>query len=81
MIALNLSSLQSRARKLRTKRGQTLVEYSLVLGFISVVAIGVLIATASKVKTVFTTINSQLSTAKTGGSGSGSSTPPPTSGG
>jgi Flp pilus assembly pilin Flp len=81
MIATNLSSARPSVGKLRNKRGQTLVEYALILSFISVVAISVLIATGGKVKGVFTTINSQLSTAQKGGSGTGTSTQPPTSGG
>ena len=42
------------------KKGQTLVEYALILAFISVVAISVLIALGNQVKGVFTTISSQL---------------------
>jgi len=42
------------------KKGQTLVEYALILAFISVVAISVLIALGKQVKDVFTTISSQL---------------------
>jgi Flp pilus assembly pilin Flp len=55
------------------------VEYGLILTFISVLAIGVMGALGSQVKGTFTTVNSQLSTASTGGtsaaaggSGSGS---------
>ena len=43
------------------KKGQTLVEYALILAFISVVAISVLIALGKEVKGVFSTITSQLS--------------------
>ena len=49
-----------RRMKLKSKRGQTLVEYALILAFISVVAISVLIALGNQVKGVFTTISSQL---------------------
>jgi Flp pilus assembly pilin Flp len=52
-------------RKLKGKKGQTLVEYALILAFISVVAISVLIALGQRIKAVFTTISSQLSTAGT----------------
>ena len=45
---------------MKSKKGQTLVEYALILAFISVVAISVLIALGNQVKAVFTTINSQL---------------------
>jgi len=48
----------NRARK--NRKGQTLVEYALILAFISVVAISVLIALGRQVKGVFTTISSQL---------------------
>ncbi len=44
-------------------QGQTLVEYALILAFISVVAISVLIRLGSVVKSVFSTITSQLSVA------------------
>ncbi len=42
------------------KKGQTLVEYALILAFVSVVAISVLIRLGEEVKSVFTTITSQL---------------------
>jgi len=48
------------------KKGQTLVEYALILAFISVVAISVLIALGGQVKSVFTTITSQLAIAQSG---------------
>jgi Flp pilus assembly pilin Flp len=44
----------------KNRKGQTLVEYALILAFISVVAISVLIRLGSEVKSIFTTINSQL---------------------
>ncbi|PAW76620.1 MAG: hypothetical protein B9S32_14675, partial [Verrucomicrobia bacterium Tous-C9LFEB] len=46
------------------KSGQTLVEYALILAFISVVAIVVLQALGSKVTSVFSTINSKLDQAQ-----------------
>jgi Flp pilus assembly pilin Flp len=45
------------------KRGQTLVEYALILAFISVVAISVLIRLGNEVRLIFTTITSQLAVA------------------
>jgi Flp pilus assembly pilin Flp len=45
------------------KKGQTLVEYALILAFISVVAISVLIRLGAEVKDVFSTITSQLAVA------------------
>ena len=47
-------------QRLKRKKGQTLVEYALILAFISVVAIAVLIDLGKQVKSVFTTISSQL---------------------
>jgi len=44
----------------KNKKGQTLVEYALILAFISVVAISVLIALGGQIKSVFTMITSQL---------------------
>jgi Flp pilus assembly pilin Flp len=46
------------------KRGQTLVEYALILAFIAVVAISVLINLGETVRGVFSTINSQLKLAQ-----------------
>jgi Flp pilus assembly pilin Flp len=42
------------------RKGQTLVEYALILAFVSVVAISVLIRLGNAVKSVFSTITSQL---------------------
>ena len=47
----------------KSKKGQTLVEYALILAFVSVVAISVLIRLGDEIKTVFTTITSQLAIA------------------
>ena len=47
-------------RHLQRKKGQTLVEYALILAFVSVVAIAVLIDLGKEVKGVFTTVSSQL---------------------
>ncbi len=47
----------------RSNRGQTLVEYALILAFVSVCAISVLIRLGAEVKTVFSTITSQLAVA------------------
>jgi Flp pilus assembly pilin Flp len=52
---------KSALRRMKSKKGQTLVEYALILAFISVVAISVLIALGGKVTGVFSTITSQLS--------------------
>jgi Flp pilus assembly pilin Flp len=50
-------------RRLKGRKGQTLVEYALILAFISVVAIAVLIALGNQIKGVFTTITSQIAIA------------------
>jgi len=50
-------------RQKKNKKGQTLVEYALILAFISVVAISVLIRLGDEVKSIFTTITSQLAIA------------------
>ncbi len=47
----------------RSKKGQTLVEYALILAFVSVCAISVLIRLGTEVRTVFSTITSQLAVA------------------
>ena len=47
----------------KNKKGQTLVEYALILAFISVVAISVLIRLGNEVKSIFTTITSQIAIA------------------
>jgi Flp pilus assembly pilin Flp len=50
-------------RRKKSRKGQTLVEYALILAFVSVIAIAVLIRLSGQVKTLFTTINSQLAAA------------------
>jgi Flp pilus assembly pilin Flp len=51
-------------KKRKSKKGQTLVEYALILAFISVVAISVLINLGTTIRSVFSTINSQLKMAQ-----------------
>jgi Flp pilus assembly pilin Flp len=51
-------------KKRKSKRGQTLVEYALILAFIAVVAISVLLTLGKTVRGVFSTINSQLQLAQ-----------------
>jgi Flp pilus assembly pilin Flp len=46
------------------RRGQTLVEYALILAIISVVAIGVLITMGGQVRTIYSNINSSIATAQ-----------------
>ena len=63
MINKVITSAKLALRRMKSKKGQTLVEYALILAFISVVAISVLIALGNQVKSVFTTITSQLAVA------------------
>jgi Flp pilus assembly pilin Flp len=65
-----LRRVQKRAR---SRRGQTLVEYALILCFISVVAIASLLSMGTQVKGAFSTVTSQLATASTAGAASGGS--------
>jgi Flp pilus assembly pilin Flp len=51
-------------RREQLRKGQTLVEYALILAFIAVVAISVLIRVGTTIRSVFSTINSQLAEAK-----------------
>ena len=64
MINKVILSAKKTLRRMRSKKGQTLVEYALILAFISVVAISVLVALGDQVKSVFTTITSQLAYAQ-----------------
>jgi Flp pilus assembly pilin Flp len=64
MINKVIASAKIALRRMKSKKGQTLVEYALILAFISVVAISVLIALGSKVTGVFSTISSQLAQAQ-----------------
>jgi Flp pilus assembly pilin Flp len=44
----------------RSKKGQTLVEYALIIAFLSVVAISVLLNLGRTITAVFSKVNSQL---------------------
>jgi Flp pilus assembly pilin Flp len=50
----------------QSRRGQTLVEYALILAVIVIVCVGVLTALGNKVIYVFSTITSLLDTAQAG---------------
>jgi len=58
---MNLQKLSRRQK--RSRNGQTLVEYALILAFISVVAISVLIRLGNQVRVVYSAINSQIAVA------------------
>jgi pilus assembly protein Flp/PilA len=47
----------------QSRRGQTLVEYALILAIISVVAIGVLITMGGQVKGIYSNIDSSITSA------------------
>jgi Flp pilus assembly pilin Flp len=51
-------------KRRQSRKGQTLVEYALILAFIAVVAISVLINVGKTIRSVFSTINSQLQVAQ-----------------
>jgi Flp pilus assembly pilin Flp len=57
----------------RFRRGQTLVEYALILAFIAVVAIGVLTALGGTTRNVYAGVSVQLTTAQAGGVTGGTS--------
>ncbi len=57
---LFLARVKAQLRYPKSRRGQTLVEYALILAVISIVAIGVLINLGSQIKGVYTMINSQI---------------------
>ena len=61
MIQTILTRAQSALRRMKSRKGQTLVEYALILAFISVVAISVLVTLGTQVSAVFTAITNQLS--------------------
>ncbi len=58
------SSLSIRARLRFLRRGQTLVEYALILAIISIVAIGVMINLGQQTKGLYTMIDSAVSSAQ-----------------
>jgi Flp pilus assembly pilin Flp len=65
-----LSTFPHRRLQLARQRGQTLVEYALIIAFVAVVAIGVLMATGGSIRGAFNTINVQLATAQQASTGS-----------
>jgi Flp pilus assembly pilin Flp len=54
------------AKQRSTRRGQTLVEYSLIIGVVVIVAIGTLMTLGTQTKTLFSSINSQVARTSTG---------------
>ena len=64
-VFLYLRATQWARRRIRC-RGQTLVEYALILAVISIVAIGVLINMSKELGALYTTIDSQVQRAPGG---------------
>jgi Flp pilus assembly pilin Flp len=56
--------MKSLLRRLKCRKGQTLVEYALILAFISVVAISVLISLGQAIRGTYTKISSSLASAQ-----------------
>ena len=50
-------------RRNRKKKGQTLVEYALILAFIAILTISVLAALGRQITGTFSRVNSEMSTA------------------
>jgi len=63
---LSRTPMMIRLQKNVHRRGQTLVEYALILAFISIVAIAVLINMSHNLGVLYTTINSQIERAPGG---------------
>ena len=63
MIDKMITRVSTSLRRFTSRKGQTLVEYALILAFVSVCAISVLIRLGAEIKTVFSTITSQLAVA------------------
>ena len=51
-------------RPLKSKRAQTLVEYALILAFISIVAIGVLVHLSSDINNLYSSIHLSFTSAQ-----------------
>ena len=56
--------MKTLSQRLKNKRGQTLVEYALILALISTVAIAVLITLGSNLKGVYSKIDSVMTSAQ-----------------
>jgi Flp pilus assembly pilin Flp len=59
-VFLSRRRMAGRLRRVIYRRGQTLVEYALILAIISVVAIGVLINVGGAIQGVYSMIDSQI---------------------
>jgi Flp pilus assembly pilin Flp len=61
-----MSSISSPHHGRRPKRGQTLVEYTLILAIISIVIISIFVQLTGNVRKIYSNIDSQVSRANTG---------------
>ena len=55
---------KSALRRMKSKKGQTLVEYALILAIISIVAVGVMISLGQQVQGIYSKIGSVVSSAQ-----------------
>ncbi len=66
-VSIMNSVLLRRSRfKLGSRRGQTLVEYALILAIISILAIAMLIQLSSNTRAIYSNIDSQVARSTTG---------------
>ena len=65
-IFLFLARAKAQRRLATNRRGQTLVEYALIIAVISIVAIGVLVNLGQNLKSIYSTIDSQVARAPGG---------------
>ena len=63
LLVSHLKALSHMLSMVPNKKGQTLVEYGLILALVSIVVISVLTLLGNRMKIVFNTITSTLSTA------------------
>ena len=63
LLASHLKALYRLLSMVPNKKGQTLVEYGLILALVSIVVISVLGLMGNRIKIIFNTITSTLSTA------------------
>jgi Flp pilus assembly pilin Flp len=61
-----MSSISLPRRERRLKRGQTLVEYTLILAIISIVIISIFVQMTGNIRKIYSTIDSQVARANTG---------------
>lgn len=50
-------------KKMKSKKGAALIEYGIIVGLISIVSISIILSLGEEIKGVFTTVESELTTA------------------